>query len=150
MNLRELQKLAGIKLTEAYKGPGYVVDIEKETKANTDFRKVLFTSNNTQLVLMSIPQDDDIGMETHDDLDQFIRIDAGKGYVTMDGVKTQISNGFAMVIPAGVEHNIVNTGKEPLQLYAVYAPPNHQKDVVHHTKDEAESDDEHFDGETDV
>ena len=92
----------------------------------------------------------EIGMEVHKETSQFIRVDAGEGYVVLDGVRTPIKDGSAIVVPAGTEHNVVNTGKTPLQIYTVYAPPHHVNGVVHHTKAEADADKkDHFDGNTD-
>lgn len=150
IHLNRLRELAGLPPEEPYKGPGFVTNIEQDTIENSDFRKVLYTANHVQLVLMSIEPSSDIGVETHTDLDQFIRVESGAGYVMMNGVKSSISAGFALIIPAGTEHNIVNTGDKPLKIYTVYAPPNHQKDVVHRTKADAEADEEHFDGDTDL
>lgn len=124
---------------------GYVVDMEKETLENTNYRKVLYTAKHSQLVVMSIEPGDEIGLETHD-LDQFIRFEAGKGTVTLNGVAHEVADDWAVVIPAGVEHNVVNTGDAPLKLYSVYSPPEHKDGTVHATKaDDAE---EHFDGVT--
>jgi len=124
---------------------GYVVNIEKETLENENFRKVLYTSNYSQLVVMSIEPGDDIGMEVHG-LDQFIRIESGKGKAILNGQEYEIEDDWAVVIPAGVEHNIVNTGDEPLKLYTIYSPPEHKEGTIHKTKANAEE--EHFDGET--
>lgn len=127
---------------------GFSIDIEKETLANENFRKVLYTAHNSQLVVMCIQPHEDIGSETHT-LDQFIRIEAGEGHSVLNGVERVIRDGDALVIPAGVEHNIINTSSEqPLKLYTVYSPPNHRDGVVHATKQDAEGDKEHFDGKT--
>jgi len=150
MNLDELRKLAGIKLKEEHKGPGFVTNIEQDTVENTDFRRELYTTPHTQLVLMSIEPGSEIGMETHDDLAQFIRVDAGEGYVVMDGVRTPIKDGFAIIIPENTEHNVVNTGSEPLKLYTLYSPPHHENDVVHPTRADAQADDEHWGGPEDT
>ncbi len=124
---------------------GYVVNIEKETLENENFRKVLYTSNYSQLVVMSIEPGDDIGTEVHG-LDQFIRIESGKGKAILNGQEYEIEDDWAVVIPAGVEHNIVNTGDEPLKLYTIYSPPEHKEGTIHKTK--ADAKEEHFDGET--
>ncbi len=124
---------------------GYIVDIEKETLENEYFRKVLYTSNYSQLVIMSIEPGDDIGMEVHG-LDQFIRIEQGKGKAILNGEEHEIEDDYAVVIPAGTEHNIVNTGDTPLKLYTIYSPPEHKDGTIHKTKAEAEE--EHFDGHT--
>ena len=119
---------------------GYVTNIEDDTIANEDFRRVVFTGPNTQLVLMTLRPGEDIGLETHDGHDQFLRIEAGRGYVQMDGKRTDIEDGSAVVIPAGVEHNVVNTSNdESLRLYTLYSPPEHPDGTVHHTKREADA-----------
>jgi mannose-6-phosphate isomerase-like protein (cupin superfamily) len=127
---------------------GYVDNIEHLTKENDNFRKVLYTAKHSQLVLMSLKPGEDIGAEVHEELDQFFRVDAGKGKVVLDGVEHEIEDGFAVVVPAGMNHNVVNTGNEPLKLYTVYSPPEHRDGVVHTTKDDAMADEEHFDGTT--
>lgn len=126
---------------------GYIENIEKISKDNTDFRRVLYTAKNCQLVIMSIAVGEDIGEETHH-LDQFIRVEAGTGKAVLDDVETSIGDGFAIIIPAGTKHNIINTGTEPLKLYTLYAPPEHKDGVVRHTKADALSTEEHFDGQT--
>lgn len=124
---------------------GYVVQLEEATTANSDYRRVLYTGKNSQLVLMSIEPGDEIGEEVHD-LDQFIRIEAGRATVTLDGVEHQLEDDWAVVIPAGTRHNVVNTGDAAVKLYSVYSPPEHKDGTVHPTKaDDAE---EHFDGVT--
>ena len=125
----------------------YVGNIEKETLENNNFRKVLFTAKHSQLVVMSLKAGEDIGSEVHQ-LDQFIRIDKGSGKTILDGKETEISDGFAIVIPAGVEHNIINTGEKTMKLYTIYSPPNHKDGTIHDTKEIAESGEEHFDGKT--
>lgn len=127
---------------------GYVIDIEKATRDNTTFRTVLYTAKNSQLVVMSIAPGEDIGKEVHD-LDQFIRCESGQGRAILDGVEHDIRDGFAIVVPAGAEHNIINTSADTdLKLYTVYSPPNHKDGTVHATKADAESHEEHFDGIT--
>ena len=124
---------------------GYVANIEEETLNNTNYRKVLYTAHNSQLVLMSIEPGDEIGTETHE-LDQFIRLEAGEATVVLDGVEHAVGADWAVVIPAGTKHNVINTGTVPVKLYSVYAPPEHKDKTVHPTKaDEVE---EHFDGVT--
>lgn len=127
----------------------YLTDIEEATVKNDNFRKVLFTAHNSQLVLMSLKPGEDIGEETHD-LDQFIRVEAGRGTARLNGKDFPIHDGSAVVIPAGTRHNIVNTGKdEALKLYTIYSPPEHKDGVIHRTKQEAQADTEdHFDGKT--
>ena len=127
---------------------GYITNIEKDSLENGNFRKVLYTAKNSQLVLMSLKPKEEIGSETHE-LDQFIRVEKGQGKSVLNGKEHEISDGFAVVIPAGTEHNIINTSEtEDMKLYTVYSPPNHRDGVVHETKVQAESDDEHFDGKT--
>jgi mannose-6-phosphate isomerase-like protein (cupin superfamily) len=127
---------------------GYVDNIEDLTKGNDDFRRVLYTGQYLQLVLMAIQPGEDIGAEVHEDHDQFFRVDQGSGEVEIDGVRTPISDGFAVVVPAGARHNVINTGDAPLRLYTLYGPPEHRDAVVRHTKAEAEASEEHFDGKT--
>jgi mannose-6-phosphate isomerase-like protein (cupin superfamily) len=127
---------------------GFIDDIEKLTKENTDFRRVLYTGKNLQLVLMSIKPGEEIGEEVHEDRDQFFRVEAGKGEVLIDGVRTPVEDDYAIIVPAGARHNVVNTGDEPLQLYTLYAPPEHKDGTIRATKAEAEAKEEHFDGKT--
>ena len=127
---------------------GFVGNIEKLTKENTDFRRVLYTGKSIQLVLMTLKEGEEIGAEVHDDRDQFFRVEAGKGEVLIDGVRTPIEDDDAIIVPAGARHNVKNTGKEPLQLYTLYGPPEHKDGTVHVTKAEADAKEEHFDGKT--
>jgi mannose-6-phosphate isomerase-like protein (cupin superfamily) len=127
---------------------GYATDIEEATLKNTDFRRVLYTGKNSQLVLMSLRPKEEIGEETHS-LDQFIRIEAGDGVAILDGVKHQLSDGTAVVIPAGTKHNVINnSATEELKLYTLYSPPEHKDGTVHKTKSDALAHEEHFDGKT--
>jgi mannose-6-phosphate isomerase-like protein (cupin superfamily) len=126
---------------------GFVKNIEALSVANLNFRQVLYTAKNCQLVVMSLKPKEDIGMEVHK-LDQFFRVEEGSGEAILDGVHKQISTGFAVIVPAGTRHNIVNTGTAPMKLYTLYAPPNHRDGVVRKTKADAEADKEHFDGKT--
>jgi mannose-6-phosphate isomerase-like protein (cupin superfamily) len=126
---------------------GFVQDIENLATHNVEFRRVLYTAKNCQLVLMALKPGEEIGAEVHK-LDQFFRVEAGSGEAVIDGLRTPINAGFAVLVPAGARHNIVNTGKEPLKLYTLYAPPNHRDGVVHHSRADAEADSEHFDGKT--
>lgn len=126
---------------------GFVQDIEALATKNGDFRRVLYTARNCQLVLMALQPKEEIGAEVHE-LDQFFRVEAGTGEAVLDGIRTPIQAGFAVLVPAGAKHNIVNTGSVPLKLYTLYAPPNHLDGVVHHTRDDAQADEEHFDGKT--
>lgn len=125
---------------------GYVTNIEKDSLENENFRKVLYTAKNSQLVVMSLKPMEDIGMETHQ-LDQFIRMEKGTGKAVLNGKEYELTDGFAVVIPAGTEHNIINTSEtEEMKLYTVYSPPNHKDGVVHPTKADAMKDEgEHFD-----
>lgn len=124
---------------------GYITNIETATRENTDYRRVLYTGKNSQLVLMSIAPGDEIGEETHH-LDQFLRFEEGEGKVILDGVSHNVSDGFAVVIPEGTKHNVINTGNTHLKLYSIYSPPEHKDGTVHKTK--ADEKEEHFDGAT--
>ena len=128
---------------------GFVDNIEKLSLENENFRKVLYTAKNSQLVVMSLLPGEEIGMEVHH-LDQFIRVEAGQGKAILDGAEHDISDGFAVVVPAGTNHNIVNTSQtEKMKLYTVYSPSNHKDGKIHVTKADAEADEgEHFDGVT--
>jgi len=126
---------------------GFVQDIDSLAVRNHEFRRVLYTARHCQLVVMSLKPGEEIGSEVHQ-LDQFFRVEEGSGEAVLDGVRTAIRAGFAIVVPEGATHNIINTGKTPLKLYTVYAPPNHRDGVVHHTRAQAEADTEHFDGKT--
>jgi len=126
---------------------GFVQDIEGATVENEAFRRVLYTAKNCQLVVMALKPQEEIGLEVHH-LDQFFRVEEGTGEAVLDGVHTVISAGFAVLVPSGTKHNIINTGSVPLKLYTLYAPPNHRDGVVHQTRAAAEADDEHFDGKT--
>jgi len=126
---------------------GYVINIEEGAKENNDFRIVLYTAKNSQLVLMSLKAGEEIGMEMHT-LDQFFRVEKGEGKAVIEGVEHEIKDGSAIVIPAGTNHNIINTGSQEMKLYTIYSPPNHRDGVIHSTKEIAEADDEHFDGKT--
>lgn len=127
---------------------GYVGKIEEATLENNNFRKVLYTAQNSQLVVMSINPGEEIGAEVHH-LDQFIRIETGSGKAILDGVEHIITDGYAIVVPAGTNHNVINTSEEVMKLYTVYSPPEHKDGVVHATKDDAMNDhDDHFDGKT--
>lgn len=119
---------------------GYVTNIETKTLANRRFREVLFTAEKQQLVLMTLQGGEEIGLETHDDTDQFIRVEAGRGTVILEGVEHAIEDGSAVVIPAGTAHNVVNASpSEPLKLYTLYSPPEHPDGTVHETKADADA-----------
>jgi mannose-6-phosphate isomerase-like protein (cupin superfamily) len=126
---------------------GFVEDIEALSVENLHFRRVLYTAKNCQLVLMSLKPTEEIGMEVHE-LDQFFRVEEGSGEAILDGVRRPISAGSAIVVPAGANHNIINTGTVPLKLYTLYAPPNHRDGTIHRTRADADLDNEHFDGKT--
>ena len=126
---------------------GFVINIEKASKENNNFRKVLYTAKNSQLVVMSLKPGQDIGEEVHG-LDQFIRVEAGEGTAVLNGVEHKIEDGSAVVIPAGTKHNIINGDNGEMKLYTIYSPPNHQDGTIHETKEIAESANEHFDGKT--
>ena len=125
---------------------GFVDDIEDLTESNKDFRRVLYTGKHLQLVLMSLKPGEEIGEEVHDTHDQFFRIEKGKGEVLIDGVKTKVKADFAIIVPAGARHNVINTGDKALRLYTLYSPPEHRDGIVRATKAEAEASEEHFDG----
>ena len=113
---------------------GYVINIEKATMQNDNFRKVLNTAQHSQLVVMSLLPGEEIGTEVHD-LDQFIRFESGRGKVILDGKETEVEDDWAVVIPAGVEHNVINTSEsEKMKLYSIYSPPEHPEGTVHPTK----------------
>jgi mannose-6-phosphate isomerase-like protein (cupin superfamily) len=117
---------------------GYLTNIEEKTLGNTYFRQVLFTGPHSQLVVMALEPGEDIGMETHADVDQFIRVEAGAGKAILNGEEHELKDGSAVVIPAGTEHNIINTSSsESLKLYTIYTPPEHPDGTVHKNKDEA-------------
>jgi mannose-6-phosphate isomerase-like protein (cupin superfamily) len=127
---------------------GFVGDIEKLADDNSNFRRVLYTGKNLQLVLMTLKPGEEIGEEVHPGTDQFFRIEEGKGEVRINGEPTKINDGDVVLVPAGARHNVVNTGGEPLRLYTLYAPPQHRDGTVQATKAEAEKAKEHFDGKT--
>jgi len=128
---------------------GYKDNIEKLTIENNNFRKVLYTSKHSQLVLMSLNPKEEIGKEIHEDTDQFFRFEKGGGEVVIDGNSYQVADGDSVVVPAGAEHNVINTSdSEPLKLYTIYSPAHHKDKTMHQTKEEALNDDEHFDGIT--
>ena len=128
---------------------GYVVHIEEGTLENTNFRKVLYTGKHSQLVLMSLKPKEEIGMEAHPDNDQFFRFEKGVGKVIIDGNEYEVQNGHAVIVPAGAQHNVINTSEtEALKLYTLYSPPHHKNDVLRMTKEEAEANPAEFDGVT--
>jgi mannose-6-phosphate isomerase-like protein (cupin superfamily) len=128
---------------------GYVIQIEKVTRKNGDFRRVLYTGKHSQLVLMSLKPLEEIGAEIHEDRDQFFRFERGEGKVVIDGVEYRVKDGDGIIVPAGARHNVINTSKRAnLRLYTIYSPPEHRDGVVRHTKSEAMAAEEHFDGRT--
>jgi mannose-6-phosphate isomerase-like protein (cupin superfamily) len=128
---------------------GFVVSLEAETRRNGDFRRVLYTGKHSQLVLMSLKPGEEIGMETHSDVDQFFRFEDGEGKVIIDGVEHLVRDGTGVIVPSGAKHNVVNTSKSSeLKLYTIYSPPEHQDMVIRHTKADALAKEEHFDGKT--
>jgi mannose-6-phosphate isomerase-like protein (cupin superfamily) len=126
---------------------GFIADIEELTEENTDFRRVLYTGKNMQLVLMALKPGEEIGEEVHEDRDQFFRIEEGEGEVVIDGTRTPVEDDDAIIVPAGARNNLINTGDEPLLLYTLYAPPEHRDGLVQKTKADAAKED-HFDGKT--
>jgi mannose-6-phosphate isomerase-like protein (cupin superfamily) len=128
---------------------GYFTNIEKDTLENENFRKVLYTSKHSQLVLMSLKPKEEIGMEVHPDNDQFFRFEKGIGKVIIDGNEYNVSDGSAIVVPAGAEHNVINMSEtEELKLYTIYSPPHHKDGILRQTKEEAEANEAPFDGIT--
>jgi mannose-6-phosphate isomerase-like protein (cupin superfamily) len=127
---------------------GYFSHLEEEVKKNSNFRKVLYTGHHSQLVLMSLLAGEEIGMEVHPDNDQFFRFDQGEGKVIVDGNEYEVKDGDAVLVPSGAQHNVINTGSEPLRFYTIYSPPHHKDGIVRQTKKEAEEQAAEFDGET--
>lgn len=125
---------------------GFVADIEELTEENADFRHVLYTGENLQLVLMSLNPGEDIGSETHVTHDQFFRIEKGKGEIEIDGITRNVKSGMGVVVPAGARHNLSNTGDKPMKVYTIYGPPNHLDQLEQKTKSLALASSEHFDG----
>jgi mannose-6-phosphate isomerase-like protein (cupin superfamily) len=127
---------------------GFHTDIEKDTLDNSNFRKVLYTGEHTQLVLMTLNEGEEIGMEVHPDIDQFFRFESGSGQCVINGNEYDVKDGDCIIIPAGSQHNIINTGKEPLKMYTLYSPPHHKDGIVFKTKEAASKSKEEFDGKT--
>jgi len=126
--------------------PGFIENIEKKTLRNENFREVLFTAPHSQLVVMTLKAGEEIGNEVHEENDQFIRFESGEGKVVLDNKEEHaVSDGYAMVVPAGTWHNVINVSPEkPLKLYTVYSPPHHKPGTIHKTKAEANADGEHY------
>jgi mannose-6-phosphate isomerase-like protein (cupin superfamily) len=127
---------------------GFIGNIEDRTVQNRDYRRVLYTGQHLQLVLMSLLPGEEIGEEIHADRDQFFRVEQGRGEIWIDGRQTKIEREFAMLVPAGARHNVRNTGTEQLKLYTLYAPPEHADGTVQATRADAEASEEHFAGQT--
>jgi len=128
---------------------GFVSNIEENALGNANFRQVLYTSKHSQLVLMALKPKEEIGMEVHPDNDQFFRIESGDGKVIIDGNEYFVSDGYAVVVPAGAMHNVINASEtEDLKLYTIYSPAHHKDGVVRATKEEAEADSPEFDGKS--
>lgn len=125
---------------------GFIGDIEDMTESNEDFRRVLYTGKHLQLVLMTLQPGEEIGEEVHDTHDQFFRFEEGKGELWIDGKRSRVESDYAVIVPAGALHNVVNSGDKPLRLYTLYGPPEHRDGVVRSTKAEADASEEHFDG----
>ncbi len=128
---------------------GFSANIEKDTLENSNFRKVLYTAKHSQLVLMCLKPKEEIGMEVHKDNDQFFRFEQGQGKCIIDGNEYPVVDGSAIIVPAGAQHNVVNTSKtQELKLYTIYAPAHHKDKIVRTTKEQAEANEEEFDGVT--
>ncbi len=128
---------------------GYVINIEKETIENANFRKVLYTAKHSQLVLMTLRPKEEIGMEVHMDNDQFFRFEKGQAKVIIDGSEYEVGDGFAVVVPAGAQHNVINTSEsEPLKLYTIYSPAHHKDGIIRLAGEEAAANEAEFDGKT--
>lgn len=145
---KAVQPLAKNEKSTALIMKGFVADIVELTKANSDFRHVLYTGKNLQLVLMAIQPGEKISEETHSDRDQFFRIEKGKGEIWIDGHRTKIKSDDAIVVPAGARHSVVNTGGKPLRLYTLYSPPQHLDGTVRATIADARARPEQYDGKT--
>jgi len=127
---------------------GFIGDIETQTIENQDFRRVIYTGEHAQLVLMTLQPGEEIGEEVHEGTDQFFRVEKGTGEVVIDSQRSPIEDGTAILVPAGSRHNVVNTGAGPLHVYTLYAPPHHEDGTVRHTKADADVSPEHFTGRT--
>jgi len=128
---------------------GFFANIEKDTLENSNFRKVLYSAKHCQLVLMSLKPKEEIGMEVHDENDQFFRFEQGTGQVIIDGNEYDVEDGSAIIVPSGAQHNVINTSEsEELKLYTIYSPAHHKDGIVRATKEEAEANEADFDGVT--
>jgi len=135
-------------LEQETKVTGFITNIEKDTIENNNFRKILYTGKNSQLVLMSLKPEEEIGDEIHEQEDQFFRVEKGKAKFIINDEEFEVDEDFSVIVPAGISHNIVNIGNEDLKLYTIYSPPHHKDGGVFETKEEAEENEESFDGET--
>jgi mannose-6-phosphate isomerase-like protein (cupin superfamily) len=118
---------------------GYSINLEEKTLNGNNFREVLYTTQRSQLVIMTLQPGEEIGLEKHEGHDQFIRVEAGQGVAILDGERHVLEDGVAVVIPAGTEHNVINTSaSEPMRLYTLYTPPEHPDGIVHATRAEAD------------
>ena len=126
-----------MKIEEVNNMTGFVINIEEKSLQNGYFREVLFTTSKSQLVVMALKPGEDIGMEVHPEHDQFIRIESGTGKAIMNGEEHEIADGSAIIIPAGTQHNIINTSEVVMKLYTIYTPPEHKQGTIHKTKEEA-------------
>jgi mannose-6-phosphate isomerase-like protein (cupin superfamily) len=128
---------------------GFCANIEKDTRENTNFRQVLYTGKHSQLVLMSLRPLEEIGMEVHTDNDQFFRFEKGEGKCIIDSNEYALTDGVAIIVPAGAQHNIINTSQtEELKLYTIYSPAHHKDGIVRATKEDAQANEAEFDGQT--
>lgn len=127
---------------------GFAANIEKDTLENKNFRKVLYTAEHSQLVLMSLHPGEEIGMEVHKENDQFFRFENGTGLCVIDDHEYEVGDGFAIIVPAGARHNVINVGADELKLYTIYSPAHHKDGIVRATKKEAEENEAEFDGVT--
>ena len=150
VSAKELPNIAEKKADKTEKKvKGYSIDIEKATLENNNFRKVLYTAKHSQLVLMSLKPGEEIGMEMHKENDQFFRFEEGQGECIINGNEYKVGKGSAVIVPAGAQHNIINTLKTgSLKLYTIYSPPVHKDGIVRATKEEAEANGAEFDGVT--
>lgn len=122
---------------------GYSINIEEKTLQNENFREVLYTAQHSQLVVMSLLPNEEIGLEVHEIVDQFIRVEHGEAKAILNGEEHVLSDGVAIIVPAGTEHNIINTSSEnKLKLYTIYSPAHHKDKTVHNTKQDALNDEQ--------
>jgi mannose-6-phosphate isomerase-like protein (cupin superfamily) len=150
---KQIMKMKNLKTFENFnvkkqEQKGFTSNIENDTLKNSNFRKVLYTSKHMQLVLMSLKPGEDIGKETHTDVDQFFRFEAGNGKCIVNDNEYIVSDGDVLIVPSGSEHNIINTGKKDLKIYTIYTPPHHKDGISFETKLEASKSKEKFNGIT--